>query len=411
MMKVLIINASDIQGGAARATYRLHQSLLEYNIDSTMLVQNKASDDFTVLSATTRLEKIAYKLNSYLDSIPSRFYKNKTPTLFSPALLSFSNIVNKINAFNPDVVHLHWICAGMLTIEDLAKIKAPIVWTLHDNWAFTGGCHVKWECEKYKQNCGKCPRLGSDKENDLSRKVFNKKQKVFSKLDNLTIITPSRWMFERASESSLLKNKKIINIPNPLDTDIYSPVERDLARQLFNLPLNKKIILFGANSATSDLNKGFQYLKEALDKLKQNEIELVVFGSSEPEKNQEFKFKTHYLGYLFDDISLRVLYSAANVMVVPSLQEAFGQTASESMACGTPVVAFAHSGLLDIVDHQKNGYLAKAFDTTDLANGIEWIVNYKNYEELCKNARKKVVTTFDSKIVAKQYIDLYASLI
>jgi glycosyltransferase involved in cell wall biosynthesis len=134
---------------------------------------------------------------------------------------------------------------------------------------------------------------------------------------------------------------------------------------------------------------------------------LVVFGSSKPKKPQGFKQKAHYLGHLHDDVSLRVLYSAADVMVVPSLQEAFGQTASESMACGTPVVAFGATGLLDIVEHQKTGYLAKPFEVSDLAAGIDWVSNAPNYKDLCQNARQKVLQEFDSQVVAKKYIELY----
>ncbi len=410
-MKILIVNTSDIQGGAARSAYRLHQALLEYNIDSKMLVQNKMSDDFTVIGAATKIEKVLYKLNPYIDSILTRTYKNKTKTIFSTSLFSFSNIVNKINNLNPDIVHLHWICAGMLTIADLSKIKAPIIWSLHDNWAFTGGCHIKWECEKYKKNCGACPRLGSSKENDLSRFIFIKKQNIISNLDNLTIVGLSRWIAECASESSLFKNKKVLNIPNPLDTKIYAPINRVFSRQIFNLPLNKKIILFGANAATIDINKGFFQLKAALKKLQTNDVELVVFGSSAPEGQQDISLKIHYLGHLHDDISLKILYSAADVMVVPSLQENLSNTIMESLSCATPVIGFDVGGNKDMIEHQQNGYLAKPFDTDDLAYGIKWIIEHENYQQLCDNARQKVLNTFDNKIVVKQYIDLYRSVL
>ncbi|MGB5792132.1 glycosyltransferase, partial [Poseidonibacter sp.] len=192
-LSILHVNTLDIQGGAARAVYRLHKSLLNQNINSQMLVQNKSGDDFTVISEESKIRKLFNKIRPHLDSIPIRFYKNRTKTLFSPSWLFFSNIVDKINEINPDIVHLHWICNGMIKIEDLARIKAPIVWTLHDNWAFTGGCHIMWECEKYKNNCGICPRLGSDKENDLSRKVFKRKENTFLQMDNLTIVGVSSW--------------------------------------------------------------------------------------------------------------------------------------------------------------------------------------------------------------------------
>ena len=410
-MKILIVNTFDVEGGAARAAYRLHQALLASGVHSKMLVQSKSSDDFTVLGPQTKFQKAMGKMRPTLDFIPIRRYKNRTKTLFSPCWVPFSNIVERINEINPDVVHLHWIACGMMRIEDLAKIKAPIVWSLHDNWAFTGGCHIMWECERYQQFCGACPRLGSSKENDLSRKVWNRKQNTFTQLPNMKIIGLSNWLADCARKSSLFKEHEILCLPNLINTKVYSPFDKQKARELLNLPAGKKLIAFGAMSATSDINKGFKELSEALTQVDAENTELVVFGSSQPQALQGFKQKAHYLGRLRDDVSLRVLYSAADVMVVPSLQEAFGQTASESMACGTPVVAFGATGLLDIVDHQQNGYLAQPFDTADLAKGIEWILNAPNYDQLCQNARDKVLHEFDSQVVAGKYIELYESLV
>ncbi|WP_353615522.1 glycosyltransferase family 4 protein [Colwellia sp. PAMC 21821] len=381
------------------------------NIDSTMLVQNKMSDDCTVITKVSVKDKILNKLRPTLDAIPVKFYKNKEDSLFSPSFLPFSSVIEMINDINPDIVHLHWVCHGMINVEDIARINVPIVWTLHDDWVFTGGCHIKWDCDKYQNNCGSCPRLGSINENDLSRKVFNRKKKAFSKIDQLIIVGVSHWLKDCAKKSALLKDKKIINLPNPLDTGKYKPFDKDKAKELWCLPKNKKLILFGANSATADINKGFIELCEALAKIKSTDVEFVVFGSSEPKKSQDFGVKTHYLGNVHDDVSLITIYSLADVMVVPSLQEAFGQTASEAMACGTPVVAFGHTGLLDIIDHKVNGYLAQPINTTDLANGIDWVLKSDQYDELCISARNKVVNEFDSKVVAKKYVELYKEIL
>ena len=403
-MKILIVNTSDTQGGAARAAYRLHRALLDNGTKSQMLVQDKISDDWTVIGPISKLQKGINKLRPTLESISTKFYKNKTKTLVSTSWLGFNNIANRINKINPDIVHLHWICGGMMRIENIAKIKAPIVWSLHDNWAFTGGCHIMWECKKYKNECGSCPRLSSNKENDLSRKTFNRKQKAFSQKKDITIVGLSRWLNNCSKNSTLLQDKKHINLPNPIDTNVFKPFDKVKARELWSLPQDKKLVLFGAMSAVSDINKGFKELSEALHKLQDKDIEFVVFGSSEPQNPPNFGFKTHYLGHIHDDISLVTLYSAVDVMVVPSLQEAFGQTASESMACGIPVVCFNTTGLKDIVEHKKTGYLAKPFDITDLKCGIEWIMNNENYDKLCENARKKVVKEFNNKVVAQKYI-------
>jgi glycosyltransferase involved in cell wall biosynthesis len=299
----------------------------------------------------------------------------------------------------------------MIKIDDMAKIKAPIIWTLHDNWAFTGGCHIKWECEKYKEQCGACPRLGSDNQNDLSRKIWKIKSEVFSKLDNLIIVGLSNWINNCSKESSLLNGKRHINLPNPIFTTIFKPLNKQCSKELWSLPKNKRLILFGANSATSDINKGFKELSNALDSLNYNNIEFVIFGSNEPKESQNFKFKTHYLGVLHDDASLVSLYNAVDMMIVPSLQENLSNAIMESLSCGTPVVSFDIGGNSDMVEHKKNGYLAKPFDSNDLRYGIEWILNCKTYDNLCKNAREKVLTQFDSNIVAKKYIDLYKEII
>lgn len=409
-MKILIVNTSDMQGGAARAAYRLHKALLTEGVDSRMLVQNKQSGDHTISGPGNKIGKMVGLVRPFADSLPVMFYKKRDPTLFSPAWLPFSGIVKKINRINPDIVHLHWITGGMIKIEDLNKIRAPVVWTLHDNWAFTGGCHIKWECERYKARCGSCPRLGSHTERDLSRKTWNRKHRAFTGFANMTIVGVSSWLADCAKESSLLKDKNITALPNPLDTGLFKPFDKQQARRLWNLPSGKKLVLFGADRATRDINKGFRELKEALDKLKSNNIELVVFGSSAPEEPADFNFKTHYVGHLYDEISLVTLYSAVDVMVVPSLQEAFGQTAAESLACGTPVAAFGHTGLLDVIDHKVNGYLAQPFDTADLAGGIEWILQNEHAGELSRRAREKAAREFDSKMIARQYLDLYRKI-
>lgn len=411
-MKVLIVNTVDIQGGAARAAYRLHKSLLEIGIDSQMLVQNKKSDDYTVISlANNKFQKGVNLLRPTIDQLPVKFYKKRTKTLFSPSWFKSGKIIDKINDINPDIVHFHWISGGMIKIEDLAHIKAPIVWSLHDNWAFTGGCHIKWECENYKGNCGNCPRLGSDKENDLSRWVWNRKQKTFDKMNNLTIVGLSRWVMDASKNSGLLKDKKHINLPNPINTNIFKPFDKEKSRELWSLPKNKKLILFGAMSATSDINKGFKELSKALNLLNLDNIEFVVFGSSKPQNASDFRFQTHYVGKLHDDISLVTLYSAVDIMIVPSLQENLSNTIMESLSCATPVVAFNVGGNNDMIEHQKTGYLAKAFDINDLKDGIEWILNNKYYYELCQNARDKILKEFDSRVVVKKYIELYKEIL
>jgi len=365
-MKILIVSTFDVQGGASIAASRIHKALLKQDVDSQMLVQYKRGFDKDIISEDSKTYIFLNKIRPILDDVPTKFYKNRTKTFFSPAIIPSNRIIKKINSINPDIVHLHWVCAGMIRIEDLVKIEAPIVWSLHDNWAFTGGCHYADGCKLYELNCGRCKILGSQKNNDLSRKIFNIKQRAFVKINNLTVVGVSQWITECSKKSTLLKNKKHINLPNPINVNIFKKINKSKARKFLNLNQNKRLILFGAIESTSDARKGFKELKESLNNLRNEDVELVVFGNKEKKQSHDLGFKTHYLGHINDDKKLVQLYSAADVMVVPSLQEAFGQTASEAMSCSTPVVAFAATGLLDIVNHKKNGYLAKPFDTGSL---------------------------------------------
>ncbi|MBT5407162.1 MAG: glycosyltransferase [Gammaproteobacteria bacterium] len=411
-MRILILNASDISGGAARAAYRLHRSLLSQGVESIMLVQKKDSDDNSVVGPISKIEKGINIIRPHIDSLLLRKYKNRTKTLFSPSSLSFSKTVEKINQINPDIVHMHWINGAMFSIEELTKIKFPLVWSLHDMWAFTGGCHYDEECGRFVNECGKCKVLGSRKEEDLSKKIFHRKVKVYSSITDLTVVGLSKWLNNSSKKSTLLKNKRHVNLPNPIDTNTFKPFDKQKARELWCLPKNKKLVLFGAIYATSDERKGYNILSNALTKLNYKDIQFIVFGSSGPSNQGDAITNIHYLGKLNDDISLITLYSAADVMVVPSLQENLSNTIMESMACGTPVVGFDIGGNGDLIDHKKNGYLAKYLNSDDLTKGISWVLSeMDNHNNLSIKAREKIVLNFDSDIVAKQYINLYKSIL
>ncbi len=406
-MKILHVNTSDIQGGAARAAYRLHQGLLQAGVDSQMLVQTKFSDDFTVIGPVSKISKSIGRIRSTLDQLPLKLYPNKKKALFSPAWLPFSRALNGIRTVNPDIVHLHWIAEGYLRLEDLARIKKPIIWSLHDMWAFTGGCHYDSGCGKYLQECSVCPVLGSSKENDFSRKVFSRKNRVYLKIPNLTINGLSRWLADCAKSSTLLSKRRVVNLPNLLDTHVFRPLPQQQAKEILGLSSQKKHILFGAVDATGDRRKGFNLLSQMLNKLENSNIELMVFGSSKPINAPDFPFLTSYLGRLQDDISLRVLYSAADVVVVPSRQENLSNVIMESLSCETPVVAFDIGGNHDMIKHKVNGYLAQPLDPIDLAKGVEWVLNYPNPEKLSKNTRWKVISEFNTNIVIPKYTELY----
>jgi len=415
-MQVLHLSTSDIGGGAAIAANRLHQGLQRLGITSQMLVDKKLSDDQAVFAPKSNLSKAVGILKPTLDHLPLRFYPHVDHTKLTLSLEWLPDaIAPKTTQLAPDIINLHWACGGFLQIETLAKFKQPIVWTLHDMWAFTGGCHYSQDCDRYKESCGACPQLQSGNDWDLSHWVWQRKAKAWKNI-NLTIVTPSSWLAKCASASSLLKDRRIEVIPNGLDSERYKPIERRLVRSILKLPQDKQLILFGAMGATSDHRKGFHLLQLALQHLSQSglreNIEVVVFGSSQPEKAIDLGFKFHYLGYLQDEIALALVYSAADVMIVPSVQEAFGQTASESLACGTPVVCFDSTGLKDIVEHQKNGYRSNCFSAEDLAKGIAWVLqDEQRWQDLSRRAREKVEQEFTLEIQACRYLALYQDVL
>lgn len=414
-MKVLHLSTSDT-GGAGRATYRTHQGLLETGIDSQMLVRNQFNDNRSVRSSQSKLQaKLApFNIPSRLNDLPLFLYPKRQAGNFSSQWLP-NSIRSYITRFNPDIIHLHWIGGGYLSIEAIAKLGKPVVWTLHDMWPFTGGCFYTQNCDRYIVSCGHCPHLNSGKENDLSHWVWQRKMNAWKQLD-LTIVPVSNWLAQCARTSSLFKDRAIQVIPNALDLSVYQPFNPRDARRALNLPQDKHLILFGALRATQDKRKGFHLLCPALKQLSETEwqdkIELVIFGSSAPSEPIDLGFKTHYLGHLHDDIALALVYSAASVMVVPSLQEAFGQTASEAIACGTPVVAFDQTGVADIVDHQQNGYLARPFEIDDLAHGIAWVLeDSERYARLCQQARTKAEQEFALTRQSEDYCRLYTKIL
>ena len=391
------------------ATSRLHQRLIKKGLDSQMLVRARQIGSDAIHKAVG----LTTKLGPPLSGLPLRRYPHKSGTFFSPQWF-WDTLRPQVDAINPDIVHLHWVCNGFLKIETLAKIQKPIVWTLHDMWPFTGGCHYTETCRGYEQQCGQCPQLGSPSPLNLSYKIWKRKQRAWKSL-NLTLVSPSQWMADCAHSSSLFSQFPIQLIPHGLDLEIYKPIEKATARAILGLPQNKHLVLLGASSGITEPRKGFHLLQAALKHLsfqgQSKDLELVVFGASSLPKDISLSFPVHCLGKLHDDISITLTYSAANVMVVPSLQEAFGQTASEAIACGTPVVAFKATGLQDVIIHQKSGYLAQAFDTLDMAQGIQWLLeNEERYQYLSTQARHIAEQKFSATLQAERYYKLYQNL-
>jgi len=413
-MKILMLNTFDNWGGAAKSAFRLHCGIRGLGLDSCLLVQFKDRKDPDVIGPRNKLFRIINGLESLLDRLPARFCPNKPDYNFTPAFIP-NRLAKRVAGLEADILHLHWLAAGFCRLETLQKFRKPIVWTLHDSWAFTGGCHVPHQCVKYRQMCGACPVLGSSREKDISRWVWRRKKRAWQSL-NLRVVTPSRWLADCARSSSLFHNQPVEVIPNGLDLTLFKPVDKRLARAQLGLPPDKKLILFGGMDSTSDHNKGFHLLVPALHKLAymgwHDAAELLVFGAPEPASVPPFGLQAHYLGWLRDDVQLALLYSAADLFVAPSMLENLPNTVMEAMACATPCVAFKQGGMTDLIEHERTGYLARAYEPDHLGMGIERILkDDETRRAMAERSRQRVEKKFDLTIISKRYISLYREML
>jgi glycosyltransferase involved in cell wall biosynthesis len=312
------------------------------------------------------------------------------------------------------VINLHWINAGFLNLGMIGRIRQPVVWTLHDMWPFTGVCHYSDGCRKFRDTCGACPMLESDRASDLSRWNWRRKRDSIGKMD-LTIVTPSRWLAGLAGESRILGPVPVEVIPNGVDIDVFRPAPKTAVRKLLGLDRDKKVVLFGGAHALTDPRKGARFLSHALEIIKnrapETPLQVLVFGAEIPETGLTFHFETRYLGFIRDERLLAQMYAAADVYVTPPTEENLANTVIEALACGTPTVAFDVGGMAEMVLHGKNGYLARASDATDLARGIQWALESTGrLKRLSREARETAIRNFDILESARRYHLLFEKL-
>jgi glycosyltransferase involved in cell wall biosynthesis len=419
-MKVLHLSTADANGGAARGAYAMHSALRRAGVDSWMLVADKCTSDPTVVGSTniTGSQKVLSGIRQTVEYWPLKRYKHKKSGAFSPAIYP-SKIAAQVEAIDPDIVNLHWVAGGLLRPQNLRQFQGqkqrPLVWTMRDMWPFTGGCHYAGDCTAYQTGCGHCPALGSTQARDLAYRGWQRKQSAWQDLE-LTLAPLSEWLADCARSSGLFAQRQVQVIANAVDIEKYRPIDQAIARQLLKLPPNKKLILFGALNPTADPRKGFSYLRAAFHHLstqpQHSQIEAVIFGADKPAQDLDLKLPTTFLGRLQDDTMLALAYAAADVMVMPSIQDCFAKTPIEAMACGTPVVAFNATGVKDCLAHQHNGYAATCFEAADLANGITWVLEDENrWKTLSKNARQTVEDKFSLTHQAARYQQLYRRLL
>lgn len=376
-MKIIHISTSDKIGGAAIAAYRLNHALNQNDENSILLTLNKNTTHKNIVSIAKNKIKYSVKLKFVLtEKIKRNLLKSKYTISLGWCGYKLHKSKEIIEA---DVIYIHWTGFGFLSVKGLAKIlelNKPVIIFMHDMWFITGGCHHSFECNAYKTKCSKCPIIGNKLLKDIVSITFNLKKKYLTRYKNLHIVTPSNWLANCVRQSTLFKENNINVIPNLIDTSSFKPIDKITARDILNLPKNKKIILFGANGGKSDKYKGWDYLVSAISKIEREDIIIALFGGdiSEDDRKQ-LKYPIYSFGYLHDEYSTLLLYNAADVFVIPSLAENFPNTILESLACGTPVVAFNIGGIPDLIKHEQTGYLAKYKDELDLANGINWVLN------------------------------------
>ena len=411
LMRVIHLSQSDMNGGAARAAYRIHHCLREAGVDSRMWVYQASTGDWTVEVPANRWQRRLDALRRRLATQVTKRLTTGNPSIHSPALLN-THWVKSVNASDADLVHLHWVNYEMLSISDIGRINKPIVWTLHDMWAFCGAEHytddVRWR-DGYRRDNRPPYEAGFD----LNRWTWWRKRKHWQR--PMHIVTPSQWLMHCARESILLRDWPVVEIAYPIDLETWAPTDQHLARTLLGLPHDIPLMLFGAIGGGRDPRKGFDLLLSALENLRDNkklgDLELVVFGQKAPKSPPEIGFPIHYAGHLSDDLSLRILYNAADVMLVPSRQDNLPLTAIEAQACGVPVVCFGNSGLTSIVEHGSTGYVAQAFDTYDLAHGIKWVLEKGRAKTLRSQSREAAIKKFSCQQVSNQYLKIYRAAI
>lgn len=414
-MKVVHVSTYHTFGGAAIAALRLHHALLSAGIESTVLVQEKerneegveayANDFVAKKLALTRFaaERLYFSFQEKEKSIRFHF-----SPLWTGADISTHQLIQEA-----DIIHLHWINFGFLSLNSLEKLFAlgkPVVWTMHDMSTFTGGCHYSRDCDKYLTHCHHCPYLRKPSAHDLAYSVFERKIQLFKNAP-LTLVSPSQWLADLAKKAATTLNIQAIAIPNLIDTEIFQPKNRKTAKINLDLSTEKKWILF-AGVNTQDPRKGFAYFKKATHLLKDKKEKwgVVVFGKTQPDALAQLGLEVKSLGSLPSHEVVNV-YQAVDVMVVPSLEDNYPNTIIEAMACGTPVVGFNTGGIPEQIIHLQTGYVAQLHSAEELAKGIQFILENPDYEQLNKNNCQIIEQRNAPKPVIKQFLHLYNKLL
>ena len=404
--------SSTKSGGAATCAVRLCEALRENHNDITVNLLTREDEQDGWIHSLGKVGQMKSKAAFWAEALNFEFFRKKEKKRFAFSMGKFGVDISKHPLVKEaDLIHIHWINHGFLSInsiQQLIKTGKQIIFSLHDMWTFTGGCHYAADCVHYEKECGNCFWLNKPGDKDLSHKIWTKKSQVYNTKSNIRFVTSSKWLRNCAPNSSLLNKQSVIDLVTPLNTNVFQPLEKPSLRKEFNISSDKKTILFLAMNA-KDERKGFIYLLNSLKKLSEtnSNYEIIVVGKSSEDLLAQVSLKSHLLGFVSSKERIIEAYNAADIFVIPSLEDNLPNTIMESLACGTPCVGFDAGGIPEMIDHQINGYIAKFKDVEDLAAGIRWVLEHPNLEGLKANARKKALDTYAAPVVAKQYIQLY----
>lgn len=412
-MRVLLINTSERIGGAAIAASRLMESLKNNGIKAKLVVRDKQTDQISVVKIRQSWKNIWNFVWERFVIWKANWFKRNN--LFAVDIANTGTDITLLPEFTQsDVIHLHWINQGMLSLKNLEKIVnsgKPVVWTMHDLWPCTGICHYSRGCENYLEHCRNCSYLLRSGKKDLSYRVFKKKKDIYQS-SNITFVACSEWLEDEAKKSKLLSGQMVTNIPNPINTNLFKPGNKEDARKRLVLPKDKKLLLFGALKIT-DKRKGVDYFVESCNLLAEqypqmkDELGVVVFGNQSSYLQELIPFSVYAQSYVTTEKELVNIYNAVDLFLIPSLEDNLPNTIMEAMACGVPCIGFNVGGIPEMIDHLHNGYVAKYKSSEDFANGIYWALNESEYKALSEEAHRKVITNYSESVIAKRYISLY----
>lgn len=415
LMKVLLVNTAEHIGGAAIAAERLLHALHAEGVEAKMVVRDRTTDAPYILSIggrwAGRLHFLWERLVIWMANRGSR------RNLFKVSIANTGFDLTAHPAFREaDIVHLHWVNQGMLSIRQLRKILHSgkrIVWTLHDMWPLTAICHYSYDCTAFRHGCGNCPFLAVPGRNDLSSRVFRRKLRAYGGLvPGLSVVAVSSWLARQVKDSILLGEKPIDVIANTLSLSQFALLDRSTCRRQLGIEHTRFVLLFGAARVDNPI-KGFEFVRQAIEVLlsrgefRREELHLLVVGEIKtPGLLDGFPIPTTATGLVSDAATMSQLYSSANVVLSTSFYETFGQMVVEAQACGVLPLAFDGSGQADLIDHKTNGYLAARLDVDNLADGLEWCLS----EGQCidrRTLREGVLQRYDERVIAQQYLEVY----